>query len=57
MIKFRAAGIASIPIPLDGQRLDADQIRQENIQLRELVVQLTEIILRNVVDQNPRNSS
>ena len=33
---------------------EADQLRQENRQLRELVVQLSRLVIRNVVEQSER---
>jgi hypothetical protein len=35
----------------DLQHLDLDALREENKQLRELVVQLSEIVVRNVLDR------
>jgi hypothetical protein len=35
----------------DGNRLDMDALLAENKQLRELVVQLSEIVVRNVLDR------
>lgn len=35
----------------DTRCLDLDALREENEQLRELVVQLSEIVVRNVLDR------
>jgi hypothetical protein len=35
----------------DMRRLDMDALREENEQLRELVVQLSEIVVRNVLER------
>ena len=35
----------------DMRRLDMDALREENKQLRELVVQLSEIVVRNVLER------
>jgi hypothetical protein len=35
----------------DTHRLDLDALREENEQLRELVVQLSEIVVRNVLER------
>jgi hypothetical protein len=40
----------SPPTRPDASHLDLDAILEENKQLRELVVQLSEIVLRNVLD-------
>jgi hypothetical protein len=37
--------------PPDVNRLDLDGLRAENKQLRELVVQLSEIVVRRVLDR------
>jgi hypothetical protein len=37
--------------PLPGDR-DADTLREENKQLRELVIQLSKIVLRNVAERH-----
>jgi hypothetical protein len=37
--------------PRSDTNLDLDMLRAENQQLRELVVQLSEIIVRNVLDR------
>ena len=34
------------------EELDADALREENKQLRELVIQLSKLVIRNVVDRN-----
>lgn len=44
-----------VAIPLrhdDGRQDDVSAIVEENKQLRELVIQLSKIVVRNVVDRN-----
>jgi len=43
--------LASPTIRPDANRLDLDAVLAENKQLRELVVQLSEIVVRNVLDR------
>jgi hypothetical protein len=43
--------LASRSIRPDVNRLDLDAVLEENRQLRELVVQLSEIVVRNVLDR------
>jgi hypothetical protein len=45
----RRGNAASIPNPAD--HLDVDALREENKQLRELVIQLSKLVIRNVVDR------
>ena len=40
--------------PTDMNHPDIDALLEENKQLRELVVQLSEIVVRNVLDRSPR---
>jgi hypothetical protein len=45
----RRGNSASIPNPVG--HLDVDALREENKQLRELVIQLSKLVIRNVVDR------
>jgi hypothetical protein len=45
----RRGNAASIPNPTG--HLDVDALREENKQLRELVIQLSKLVIRNVVDR------
>jgi hypothetical protein len=56
-IDQRAARIDSSRLglpPTDMNHPDLDALLEENKQLRELVVQLSEIVVRNVLDRSPR---
>jgi hypothetical protein len=39
------------PIKLHNDRAELDALREENAQLRELVIQLSKLVIKNVVDQ------
>jgi hypothetical protein len=55
-IGSRAAQIDSSRLglpPTDVNHPDIDALLEENKQLRELVVQLSEIVVRNVLDRSP----
>ena len=39
------------PIKLHNDRAEVDALREENAQLRELVIQLSKLVIKNVVDQ------
>ncbi len=47
----RDPGVERISDRPEMRRLDIDALREENKQLRELVVQLSEIVVRNVLDR------
>ena len=39
------------PTKLHDERTEVDALREENAQLRELVIQLSKLVIKNVVDQ------
>ena len=39
------------PTKLHDDRAELDALREENAQLRELVIQLSKLVIKNVVDQ------
>ena len=39
------------PIKLHNDRAELDALREENAQLRELVIHLSKLVIKNVVDQ------
>ncbi len=47
----RDRGLDRLSHRSDMRRLDMDALREENEQLRELVVQLSEIVVRNVLER------
>jgi hypothetical protein len=47
----RAARIDALSTSAHASCFDVDALREENKQLRELVVQLSEIVVRNVLDR------
>lgn len=47
----RDRGLDRPPHRSDMRRLDTDALREENKQLRELVVQLSQIVVRNVLER------
>ena len=47
----RDRGLDQLSHRPDRNRLDLDALREENKQLRELVVKLSEIVVRNVLDR------
>jgi len=42
---------ASPPLRVDDERQDISSIIEENAQLRELVIQLSKLVIKNVVDR------
>jgi len=43
-------------LPLAAENVDLSKLLEENAQLRELVIQLTKIAIKNIVDPAPRVS-
>jgi hypothetical protein len=43
-------------LPLAAENVDLSKLLEENAQLRELVIQLTKIAIKNIVDPPPRVS-